>query len=794
MTAEEDALQFLRMGRLAEAEQLYLEIAKVELGNAAARYFLGIIRYQQGRPAEALEFIAASLALDANPNAFASQGNILQALARFDDALASYDHALKLTPDFADAWFNRGVTLANLKRPEEALASYDKALDLAPGDAAAWANRGTLLLEMDRAEEALESVERSLAITTEFAEVWNSLGIVLQALGRTDQALGAYDKALVMALDYAQARMNRGVLLQTLGRLDEALTSYDKALAINPDYAEALANRSDILTHLRRLPEALAGVEKILALTPSDARAWKSRGAVLSDMGRMDEALASFDQALALQPDYADALYRRGNLLWAVKRDLAAGIRDLESALKADPEHPYLRGDLLHLKMQAADWRGCGEAIAAIDAGVRAGKRVIQPLYFLAISDSPAAVQACSRIYTDHIYPPLPSPWVHKSRAPGKIRLGYLCGNFRVHPTGFLMAGLIERHDKSKFQVIAFDLNGKEESPIRKRFAAAFDKFLDVSRLADDALAEKIHAEGIDILVDMHGHTRDHRMGALARKPAPLQVELLGFPSTVGAPYMDYVIGDGVVIPEQDRRFYTEAVAQLPDTYWPTDGGLEMPSEIPSRAECGLPEEAFVFCDFNQLYKLTPAIFAVWMRILRLVPGSVLWLLENNSICSANLRREAVAHGVAESRLVFALSTSQEKHMARLKLADLCIDTLPYNAHTTTSDALWMGVPMVTCLGDAFAGRVAASLLYAMNMPELVTDSLEAYEALILSLAADPARLAEVRRKLEAQRGTAALFDTDRYRRNLEAAFAAMWDRFQQGLAPQSFAVNGEKS
>jgi predicted O-linked N-acetylglucosamine transferase (SPINDLY family) len=292
--------------------------------------------------------------------------------------------------------------------------------------------------------------------------------------------------------------------------------------------------------------------------------------------------------------------------------------------------------------------------------------------------------------------------------------------------------------------------------------------------------------------VDVHGHTRDHRMGALARRPAPVQVELLGFPSTVGASYMDYIIGDGIVIPENERRFYTEAVAELPDTYWPTDDRMETPVDIPGRAACGLPAQGFVFCDFNQLYKLTPAIFAVWMRILRQTPGSVLWLLENNRLCSENLRREAGLAGVAPERLVFAPSTSQKKHLARLKLADLCIDTLPYNAHTTTTDALWLGVPMVTCRGNAFAGRVAASLLCAMNMSELVTENLEAYEKLILDLAGDPARLVAVRRKLEAQR-RAPLFDTDRYRRHLESAFVTMWERWQRGLAPQSFAVAREK-
>jgi predicted O-linked N-acetylglucosamine transferase (SPINDLY family) len=540
---------------------------------------------------------------------------------------------------------------------------------------------------------------------------------------------------------------------------------------------------------LRRLPEALTAYDKTLAATPDDARGWKSRGAVLCDMNRMDEALASFDRALSLKPDYADALHRRGNLLWAAKRDLSAAVRDLEKAMRADPELDYLSGDLLHLKMQGADWRDYAEQAAATLARVRAGRRVVQPLYFLAISDSPDAILASSRTYNEHLYPAVPGPRKRDIIRRGKIRLGYLGSDFRQHPVGFLSVGLFEHHDKSKFEIIAFDIGGDDGSQTRKRMQAAFDKIVDLSGEPDQAAAQMIEREDVDILLDMNGYTRHHRMGILARRPAPIQAGYLGFPGTTGAPYMDYIIADRILIPENERQFYSEQIVHLPETYQANDSKRLFPQHKPERSGCGLPEKSFVFANFNHIHKLTPAIFRVWMRIMREVPGSVLWLLEANAQCSENLRREAAASGVAGERLIFAPQVSQDAHIARLGLADLSLDTSPYNAHTTASDALWVGVPMVTCRGGSFAARVAASLLHAVNLPELVTESLEAYENLILDLARDGRRLQAIRERLAHERLTAPLFDTGRYCRHIEAAYTMMWERFREGEPPQAFAV-----
>ena len=827
----QQAVSCHRNGQLEQAERLFLETLSTDPRNFRAQNFLGIIRFQQGRYAEALGLIGGSLKSNSNAEALSNYGNVLQALGRLDEALESYDKALAIEPKLINALYNRGVTLSNMKRMADALASYDKALEIAPDDADIWMNRVPALIDLNRLEEALAAAEKLLAMAPHYAEAWNNRGIALQALERFGEALASYEKALAIKPDYAEAHFNRGSALQYLGRgeealasfsravainpgfaeawynygvalqqacrLDEALARYDRALAIRPNYVEALFNRANVLNELRRFEAALAGYDKILALAPDHARAWTNRGTTFWAMKRIGEAEASYDRALLLKPDDAEALCQRGNLLWAEKQDLSGAIRDLEKGFLADPERDFLQGDLLHVMMRQADWRGFDQQAMALESAVRAGKRAVQPFHYLAISDSPAALQACARTYAGHRDQPAPALWTGTRRRHPKIRLAYLGGEFREHPVGLLTVGLFELHDKRKFEIVALDNGWNDASPTRRRMQAAFDKFIDITKLSDQAVAENIQAEEIDILVDLNGYTRNHRKGVFAGKPAPLQVQYLGFPGTLGTPTIDYIIADRMVIPEDQRSCYTENVVYLPDSYYPNDSSRGLPQSAPGRAACGLPElrgsrNAFVFCNFNHSYKITPAVFAAWMRILGKVEGSVLWLLESNSQCSENLRREAVAHGVAGERLVFAPLTSQDKHMARLRLADLCIDTLPYNAHTTGSDALWAGVPLVTCRGDAFAGRVAASLLAAIGLPELVTSNLDAYEALILKLTRDPALLNSFRLRLQRNRSTHPLFDTDRFRRNIEAAYTKMHEIAERGEAPRSFSVEPE--
>ena len=625
------------------------------------------------------------------------------------------------------------------------------------------------------------------AVAPESAESLTQHATALWQAGQRAAALAVFDRAVTDEPENAEAWNNRGAALQGLGRAQEALASYARALAVRPGHADALYNRATVLGHLKRLAEALADHDRLLALRPDHAAAWSGRGGVLWDMKRIPEALASYDKAIALEPSYAEALFKRGHLQWSENRNSAAAIRDMESALRADPDHPYARGDLLHLKMHIGDWRGFERDVALLHGGVRADRPVAQPFVYLALSDSPADIHKCARIFADRQYPPASALW--RSRRHRKIRLGYVSGEFREQATAYLAAGLYESHDRGKFELVAFDNGRNDKGPIRRRLEAAFGKFVPIAELSDLEAAAKIQAEEIDILVNLNGYFGRERTGIFAYRPAPIQVSYLGFPATMGADYIDYILADPIVIPDEECQHYNEKVVRLPGTYQVNDYRSYPSPAPPARAAHGLAEKSFVFCNFNQSYKLTPATFALWMRILKQVDGSVLWLLENNPDFPGNMRREAERQGVDGGRLVFAPQLSMADHLARLALSDLFLDSLPYNAHTTASDALWAGVPLVTACGNAFAGRVAASLLQAAGLAELVTQSLEEYEALAVRLAKDTAALAILRRKLAENRAAAPLFDTDRCRRHIEAAYARMWHIHQLGQDPQGFDV-----
>jgi predicted O-linked N-acetylglucosamine transferase (SPINDLY family) len=368
--------------------------------------------------------------------------------------------------------------------------------------------------------------------------------------------------------------------------------------------------------------------------------------------------------------------------------------------------------------------------------------------------------------------------------------VGYVSGEFYEQATALLTAGLYECHDKARFRITAFDNGQNDLSPMRVRLEKAFDKFVDIAGLSDDAAAARIAAEDIDILVNLNGYFGERRMGIFARRPAPIQVNFLGFPGTLGAPYMDYIIADATVIPADEHRYYTEKVVTLPDSYQVNDSRRAIADDVPDRAACGLSDKVFVFCSFNQSYKLAPEIFRCWMAILKRTPGSLLWLLEGHPRLAENLRREAEAHGVPGDRIVFAPMIRNDRHLARLKLADLFLDTMPYNAHTTASDALWAGVPLITCRGATLPGRVAASLLQAVGLNELMTESLAAYESLAVQLAADPGRLAGYREKLDRNRLSSPLFNTARYCRHLEQAYQIMVESCTKGHIPTAFAIS----
>jgi len=729
--------------------------------------------------------------MSTGPDAFnrLRQARELHQQGRYDEAESRYRDVLAVMPDQVDALHLLGVLEAQGGRYETAADLIGRAASIAPDNPFIHYNYGNVLSALNRLEESVASYDRTLALNPDDGTTLNNKGVVLSQLKRTDEALISYERAIALNPQHASAHVNRGNLLLGLGRYEEALSSYDRALAIQPQQANALFGRGRALTRLLRYEEALSSYDRAIALDPAHAESHANRGDVLFQIGRYHEALPAYERAAAIAPDSVAAHHGRGNTLFKLGRGREA-YAAYDRAFSLHPEMEYLEGFRLLTKMYVCDWSDLERDVDHLRARVLENRPAANPFAFLMIGQTPADQLVCARAYAAAKYPPSPSPKWRKRPPHTKIRLGYVSGEFREQATGYLTADLFECHDRNSFELHAISTGIDDGSAMRKRIKAAFDVFSDVSRRSDSEIAEQIAGAEIDILVNLNGFFGEERTALFAFKPSPIQVNYLGFPGTMGAPYMDYILADKWIIPEDRREDYSEEVVYLPDTYQANDRKRGIGDTVPSRTDYGLPEKGFVFCSFNNAYKITPEIFSIWMRLLAGTDGSVLWLLEVDSSIKRNLMNEAQKRGVSPDRILFAPFLKLKDHLARGRLADLFLDTLPVNAHTTASDALWMGVPVLTCLGPTFAGRVAASLLSAVGLEEMITRSLADYEALALKLAGDPALMASVRAKLARNRDTHPLFDTPRFARHIEAAYKTMRERHQSGLAPASFAVD----
>ena len=748
-------------GDLVEAARLYKVILRKQPDHFDALNLLGMVEGQRGR---------------------------------WDKAERLISDALKRNDRIAEVWSNLGNVQHQRGRYEEAIKSFDRALDLDPGHPTALNNRGNALLALGRSEEALASLDAALTADPGFAGARHNRGVALRGLGRNAEALEDFDKALALAPGAGPFHADRASTLVALGRMPEALAAFERAVALDPRNVDALYNRGVALLRQLQIDDALASFEQVLAIDPSHAASYSNRGTALVQLGRIDEALESFDRALHQDSSLLVALTEKGTAALSNGRDEAAADA-FERLVARDSDYPYALGNLLYARAFCCEWSTFSVLRSLVMQGVESGQPSVLPGHFLALTDSPAlrlrATQAWVREQNLPAEAGVRSPSIRRrsSDRHEKIRLAYVSGNFNDHPMPMLLAGLFEQHDRSRFETTAISLGVDDGSAMRQRMTQAFDHFIDVRAMPDEAVAGLLESRETDIVVDLMGFTQGGRPGIFLLRPADIQVSYMGYCGTTALDCIDYVIADRCVIPDDDRQFYTEKVVHLPDSYFGNDNTRVIAGHMPTRLEAGLPESGFVFCCFNNHYKITPEIFAGWMRLLASVEGSALWLLEPNATAQRNLRQAAKEHGVSPDRIVFAGRVSPAEHLARHRLADLVLDTLPYNAHTTACDALWAGVPVLTRMGDAFPGRVAASVLNAAGLPELITSSESEYEALALRLAREPETLAGLRRKIAAQRDRCPLFDTDRFRRHIEAAYTTMYERHRRGEPPESFAV-----
>lgn len=615
---------------------------------------------------------------------------------------------------------------------------------------------GVTVMMQGRPQEAEAILRQSIAIRPDLPDSHGNLGTVLQSLGRMGESLAAHDRCVQLSPATPEAYVNRGSARLTLGDRNGAATDFARALRLRPVDALAAANLGVALRESHRVAEAERALRRALVVDPGHAEAMLGYAHTLRELGRLAGAKTAYTRAVTLAPAKTEALCYH-----------------------------------LYLMQTLCDWADYDRQCARVTEIIDQDGGVVIPLATLSIDTTPAQQDRSARLFFDRVVKRAGAPAL-QPRVPsagGRLRIAYVSADFHEHATAFLAAELFELHDRERFEVLAYSYGPDDGSAMRQRLVKAFDRFRDIRSVPLDAVARCMADDGVDIMIDLKGYTKQTRLDLLSRRLAPVEVSYLGYPGTIGCPHMDYVIGDRFVTPPEHQPFYAERLAILPDAYQINDRRRPLPEQVPSRGDCGLPEDGVVFAAFNTAYKISPTMFGFWMRILKRVPGSVLWLFEANPLAAGNLKAQAQAQGVDPARLVFAPPRPLADHIARYRVADLALDTLPYTGHTTTSDALWAGCPVVTCLGATFASRVAASLLNAAGLPDTVTRSLGEYEDVAVALAGDPDRRAGFRKRLEDGRMTAPLFDSRRFTRNLERAYQVMWSLHKAGRPPQGFIL-----
>ena len=681
-------------------------------------------------------------------------GVCYKATGQQEMAVQSFKRAVEIKSDFADAHYNLGLTLQELNQLDDAVKSYLKALTIKSDYAEAYNNLGVTLKDLDQLEEAVKCYEKALIIKPDYPEAHNNLGNALKNLGRLSKAVECFERMLTIDPDNAEGHNNLGNTLYVLGQPNAAGKSYMKALAIEPDYAEAHNNLGITLNELGRFEDAEASYHKALAIAPHFPEAHSNLGDLLTDLKRLDEALVSYETAFNLKPDII-----------------------------------FLLGKLLHTKMHLCLWDDLSSMLDELQDKIHNNEKVIPPFPMLGLIDDPELQRKVTEIFVNKHHPKnhdLPRIALYPKHK--KIRIGYFSADFKEHPVAALTAELYEIHDRSHFEIHAFSYGPETNDKMHLRIKAGVDHFHDVRTMSYEDVAMLARSLEIDIAVDLGGSTTNSRTGIFARSAAPIQASYIGYIGTLGANYYDYLVADQTMIPEEQQQHYSEKIVYLP-SFQVNDSTQSPPSTTLTRQDVGLPETGFVFCCFNNNFKITPTTFDSWGRILEKVKDSVLLIYVDNESAQINLTKEITLRGIDPSRLIFGKRLSKPEYLARYRVADLFLDTHPYNAGTTASDALRMGLPVLTYLGSSAVSRHAASILNALNLPELITTTLEEYESLAIELATDPEKLKIIKDKLVGNLSTAPLYDTSLFARNLESAYSMMYDRYQRGLDPDHIYV-----
>jgi len=827
------AFQYLQSGHLQRAERIYKKVLGIVPNHSECLYLLGITSHQLRKTDTAVNLINKAIVNDPkNPAYHNDLGIVFQVQGKLDEAISCYQKALQLRPDFAEAYNNMGNVLKDQGKLDEAMSCYQKALELRPGYAEAYCNMGIVFEVQGKLDEAISCYQKALKIRPDFAEVYYNISNVLKDQGKLDEAISCYQKALELRPGYAEAHCNMGIVFQVQGKLDEAISCYQKAVELKPDYAEAYYNMGLALQGQHKLNETISCYQKAIQLKPDYANAYYNMGLALQGQHKLNEMILCYQKAIQLKPDYAEAYYNMGLALQGerklnetiscyqkaiqLKPDYAKAYNNMgialqeqgkwdeaisccQKAIKIESHLPEVYSHLVFQLRQTCAWQELegptakldGLTKRALDNGIKTPENPFLSVtrhadlsrsFAIAKSWSSDVATSVSNLKIDFSFD-------DRRTCKPRITVGYLSNDFYDHATAHLMLSLFGLHNPDEFEIFCYSYGQDDGSYYRKRIQGDCNKFVDMHDLGHADAATCIYEDQVDILIDLKGYTTGNRLAICALRPAPIQATYLGFPGTTGADFFDYIITDRIVTPEDHACYYTENFVYLPYCYQVNDHCQSISSKDWKKVHFGLPEAGFVFCSFNQGYKIDPVMFEVWMQILRQVPESILWLQPGNKTAERNLRREAEERGVGPERLVFGERLPKDEHLARIGLADLALDTRICNGHTTTSDALWAGVPVITLQGSHFASRVSSSILTAVGLPELITHTLEEYESLAVGLSRNRDELHSIRQRLAKNRLTEPLFDTPRFAKNLEKAYREMWKIFLAGEAPRRIEV-----
>ena len=780
---------YKELGQLEAAAKMFETAVGIKPDYAEVHKNLGITL----RDLDQLDASVQSLkrAIEVEPNYVDAHYNLaitFKDLEQLDEAIQSYNRAIIINPNFAQAHNNLGNIFKDIKRFDDAIQSYEKSIVINPNFPLTHNNLGNVFKDLEKFNDAIKSYNKAIELNPNFAEAHNNLGNVFKDIDELDDAVKSYEKAISCNQNLSEAHYNLGVAFKSLRQFDNAIKSFKNAIAIDPDFAESHNNLGSCFTLMGQMTLAIDCYKKALSIKPDYAEAHNSIGNLYNILGKVKAGVESFEMAIAINPDFAEAHNSLGNAFKKLKKREEA-LMSFERAQVIKPEMNYILGDILNSKMHLCIWDNLQKSLNEMRNKIVNNEKVVDPFNLMGLIDDPALQRKATELRINSAYPKSTIlPKIDHYPKHKKIRIGYFSADFREHPVGYLTAGLYEMHDRNLFEIHAFSFGPDTKDEMNLRIKEGVDKFHNVQLMSHKEITLLARSLEVDIAVDLAGLTAKSRTEIFTMSVAPIQINYIGYLGTMGANYYDYLIADPLMIPKENQKYYSEKIVYLPS--FQVNDSKDLPPEITlTRKDVGLPEKGFVFCCFNNTYKFTPTVFDSWARILKSVEGSVLIIYASNELSKTNLTKEIALRGIEPSRLIFGASLARPEYMARYRTADLFLDTQPYNAGTTASDALKMGLPMLTLKGQAYQARMGASIVNALNLPELITTNSAEYESMAIELAKNPAKLRLIKDKLESNLSTAPLFDTKLFTKSLEFAYTEMYENHHKGLEPDHIYV-----